>query len=128
MDGKELVKAILSRKFAIAIVGIIALCYIAKAQPGQLPINEKSIVSIVPMPKVPAAEQRTEWLTPAFITLIVLWTVGVQGWLDRLKLAKPVTESRYDKYKSGLPDIPRVPPMPAVKEPAEPEDKSGDSN
>jgi len=42
-NKKELVKAILSRKFAIAFVGIVALCYIAVAEPGQLPIDEKQM-------------------------------------------------------------------------------------
>jgi len=80
MNGKELVKAILSRKFAIAIVGIFALCYIAKAQPGQLPIDEKSVVSIVP-----AAEQKSDWLTPTYITLITIVTVAAQATLDYFK-------------------------------------------
>ena len=85
MNGKELVKAILSRKFAIAIVGIFALCYIAKAQPGQLPIDENSVVRIVPMPKVPAAEQKSDWLTPTYITLITIVTVAAQATLDYFK-------------------------------------------
>jgi len=85
MDGKEFAKALVSRKFAVAFLGIAALCYIAVAQPGQLPVNENSVVSIVPMPKVPAAEQKSDWLTPTYITLITIVTVAAQATLDYFK-------------------------------------------
>lgn len=83
---KEFFKAVLSRKFAIAFVGIIALCYIAKSQPVSLPLDESPEISTTTDPNEPAAEivkaKSGNWVIPTYILLIVLWTVSVQGYLD----------------------------------------------
>lgn len=89
MDGKEFVKQLLSRKFAIAGIGILALCWIASIAPGQVALDENAAVSIVPMPKVPAAEQPFDYLRLAVIVGIILitcLTVTIQGRLDYIKL------------------------------------------
>ena len=84
-NWKELIKAILSRKFAIAMVGIIALCYIAKAQPGQLSVDQAGVTIVPNTPSSPPAEQAVDWKIPAEITLITCLTIVVQGMLDYLK-------------------------------------------
>jgi len=84
-NKKDLIKAIISRKFAIAMVGIIALVYIATVAPGQLAVDQAG-VTIVPMtPAGPPAEQEVDWKIPAEITLITCLTIVVQGMLDYLK-------------------------------------------
>ena len=88
MEVKELIKAVLSRKFAIAMVGIIALCWIATTVPGQDALDEKAIVSVVPMPKVPTAGKIDVLKLAAMIgvTLITCLTVTVQWRLDNRKI------------------------------------------
>ncbi len=88
MDKKELLSHIFSRKSSIAAVGITALFVIALVQPGQLSLDENSIISMVPMPKVPAAEQPVDWKIPAEITVITCLAIIVQGLLDYLRPRK----------------------------------------
>jgi hypothetical protein len=85
MDGKELAKQILSRKFACAFIGIIALCWVASIEPGQLAVDESASISITPTPKLPAGELPFDWIRMAVIvaiTLITCLTVWIQGGLD----------------------------------------------
>jgi len=84
-NWKELIKAILSRKFAIAMVGIIALCYIAKAQPGQLSVDQAGVTIVPNTPSSPPAEQAVDWKIPAEITLITCLAIIAQGLLDYFK-------------------------------------------
>lgn len=105
MDGKELFKSVVSSKSSIAAIGIIALCWIATISPGQVAIDENAIVSVVPMPKGPAAEVPVNWKIPLYVFLITIWTVGVRGVLE------------YFKQRDGEKKI-----GPAKLEPAEPGD------
>jgi len=123
MDGKELVKQLFSRKFAVALVGIFALCYIASISGGQVTVEEKSVVSIVPMPKIPGPEQQIEWLKLAAmigVTLISCLTVIIQGRLDRLKMSG--NKLIFDKYGLSHISPENIPPMPSKTGQGEPAD------
>ena len=117
MDVKEFFKQLLSRKFAVALVGILALCYIASISGGQVTVDEKSVISVVPMPKVPAAAQKIDWLklvAMAAITVITCLTVCIQGKLDHLKMSK------------NDPDLLHKPDWPRPEESAKSEKESKD--
>ena len=79
------------------------------------------------MPKVPAAEQKSDWLTPTYITLITIVTVAAQCALDydRQSQQFPWKIAKYKFDENGMPKIhpEDMPPMPPVKEPADPETK-----
>lgn len=76
MNGKDLAKEILSRKFAVAAIGIFALCYIASAVP--IAVDEE----------ITLESQVDDWAIPAMITLITCLAIIMQGVLDSKKQGK----------------------------------------
>ena len=91
MDGKELVKALISRKFAIAFFGILFLYLYARLQPGQAAqpegIEQEILAAAAELdPNSPAIKANVAaWLIPTYMFLIVIWTVGNQCVLDYFK-------------------------------------------
>lgn len=101
MSFAELVKSVLSRKFAIAFVGILALCYIAYLQSNQLPFTlaDDGTISILADPNKLDPNTPDEnhinkgscidWKIPVLIFFLAGWTAGIQGYLDYCKIKAP---------------------------------------
>ena len=94
-NTKDLIKALLSRKFAIAFFGIVALCYVARSQPVELPVGVVGVEQFLAEPADPNIIRLLDEEAPIkakqfdrisfYITAIVFFTVGVQGCLDYFK-------------------------------------------
>ena len=107
MNAKDFISNVFSRKSSIAAIAIFALVYIATVAPGQLAIDSKAGVSIVPMsPALPAAaEHLVDWKIPAEITLIACLAIICQGVLDYFR-------PRGRKIEANVSNVELKPPSP----------------
>ncbi len=108
MNGKELIKSLVSSKSSIAAIGIFALCWIATVSPGQVALDDQSVVSI--MPKVPVAKQ-IDWRISLYITIITCLTVTVRGVLEYCRHEKKFETFNILDSNIGAPEMPNIKPL-----------------